>query len=1012
LSNQGSFQLILLRLFWMSQRIKVFIFFIFLAKNGLSQNKYLNLNIGSKGKPLASCNNWLYLASQPASMDVGDLDVPGNQITVEAEINRTTPYVGGFLYAGDIVSKHKDPININYLLRPSDAEITTADGVYHITPPVCDIELNKTYHVALVYDGSMLKFYRDGFLLSQTPVSGNLFQNDFHTEIGYYQAQLYNENFIGYINEVRIWNVARTQAQIQAYMNTSLPSPSTQPGLLAYYTFNDILNKQGNAAWNGVLSGASSINQTNPTCAGFTADNYCCPVLDGNFSGSLVCSGTYAKLIFQSTTPSTGPFKLTYTDGSTIFTSDNVQNGVPFLTTDPINQTTEFWLTNIQDATGCSGAPASDVAAVAGVENCDPCTNWLGLPGQPSYADVGNLNITGNQLTIEAEINRTASYTEGTPEEGDIVSKHSDLTDVNYLLRPNHAYISTTDGNFATPDICDISLNKTYHVAMVYDGTTLKFYRNGFLMSQVPATGNLIQNAWNTRIGYYFNQALNENFIGYINEVRIWNVARTQAEIQANLNTSLPAPASQPGLQAYYIFSDMLNKQGNPAWNGILGGSAAITQTNPDCSFVADNTCCPPVQATFTGNNICPGQTGTLTIFPVSTHLNPPYTLSYSDQITTYTQTNVQAGVPFAVPVNPMATTKYPLLKLTDAANCSTDFTADSATITIFTTGNFKVTPDTSICVNSSVQLNASGGQTYAWSPVAYLDNPNIPNPVARPGQATKFYVSGKDLNNCSELDSVMINLLPVPVFKAPADQTVCKGMSVVLGGSNGREYKYVWSPAALVSDPYATNPSVSPQETTTFHLVISDSVCSQYDSAFDIHVLVNEPPVVTAQKSNDINCSVLSSTLTAGGAGSYSWSPGINLNDSLSANPVVSASATTHFIVRGKAANGCYGYDSVTVLVTKTGENLFSVPNAFTPNNDGLNDCFGIHNWGSVTLRDLSIYNRWGQRVFETKNIADCWDGTFQGVQQEAGGFVYIIRASSFCEENIVRTGTLLLIR
>ena len=75
---------------------------------------------------------------------------------------------------------------------------------------------------------------------------------------------MYNENFIGYINEVRIWNVARTQAQIQAYMNTSLPSPATQPGLLAYYIFDDLLNKQGNPTWNGTTGGSAVINQMQP----------------------------------------------------------------------------------------------------------------------------------------------------------------------------------------------------------------------------------------------------------------------------------------------------------------------------------------------------------------------------------------------------------------------------------------------------------------------------------------------------------------------------------------------------------------------------------------------------------------------------------------------------------------------------------------------------------------------------------------------------------------------------
>ncbi len=88
---------------------------------------------------LSSCNNWLSLPSQPSYVNVGDLDIPGDQITVEATINRTTPYVGGSLYAGDIVSKHDNPSDVNYLLRPNSAEITTTNG-YFRTP---DILLSK-----------------------------------------------------------------------------------------------------------------------------------------------------------------------------------------------------------------------------------------------------------------------------------------------------------------------------------------------------------------------------------------------------------------------------------------------------------------------------------------------------------------------------------------------------------------------------------------------------------------------------------------------------------------------------------------------------------------------------------------------------------------------------------------------------------------------------------------------------------------------------------------------------
>ena len=184
-----------------------FLFFGIFSSFG---QKNLSLNkILTRETSQLSCNNWLGIPSFPSFVQVGDLDVGGDQITVEAVFNRTAPYVGGPLFAGDLVSKHKDPVNVNYLLRPNSAEITTADGIYHITPPVCEIELNKVYHVAMVYDGITLKFYRNGFLLSQTAVSGNLFQNDFPTQIGLYNAQLYNTNLIGYINEVRIWNVAQ-----------------------------------------------------------------------------------------------------------------------------------------------------------------------------------------------------------------------------------------------------------------------------------------------------------------------------------------------------------------------------------------------------------------------------------------------------------------------------------------------------------------------------------------------------------------------------------------------------------------------------------------------------------------------------------------------------------------------------------------------------------------------------------------------------------------------------------
>jgi len=74
--------------------------------------------------------------------------------------------------------------------------------------------------------------------------------------------------------------MARTQSQIREYMDKSIPSPSTEPNLLAYYTFDNLTNKQGNAAWDGTIvpSLKASINATNPSCV-FEADSCCLDAL-------------------------------------------------------------------------------------------------------------------------------------------------------------------------------------------------------------------------------------------------------------------------------------------------------------------------------------------------------------------------------------------------------------------------------------------------------------------------------------------------------------------------------------------------------------------------------------------------------------------------------------------------------------------------------------------------------------------------------------------------------------
>lgn len=190
----------------------------------------------------------LHLTETPQWVNLGDLDISGNLITVEAKVtlSRNSPLLGL-----NIVSKHTNPTNVNYLLRPAQFEINSG-GQYHIANvPLSSLPLNMPYHIAGVYDGGIVKLYINGCLVASEEATGNLVSNNLNTAIGQMSSGDYDEQFYGYIDGIRIWNVARTEDEIRENMN-DLPNPTQQAGLVAYYKFdnpNPYKNLQGNPTW-------------------------------------------------------------------------------------------------------------------------------------------------------------------------------------------------------------------------------------------------------------------------------------------------------------------------------------------------------------------------------------------------------------------------------------------------------------------------------------------------------------------------------------------------------------------------------------------------------------------------------------------------------------------------------------------------------------------------------------------------------------------------------------------
>jgi gliding motility-associated-like protein len=140
-----------------------------------------------------------------------------------------------------------------------------------------------------------------------------------------------------------------------------------------------------------------------------------------------------------------------------------------------------------------------------------------------------------------------------------------------------------------------------------------------------------------------------------------------------------------------------------------------------------------------------------------------------------------------------------------------------------------------------------------------------------------------------------------------------------------------------------------------------------------------------------------------------YYWKPNDgSLNNNNINNPIASPQQNTVYIVYGYDKNGCMDSAFVNVTLDYQGD---GIPSAFTPNGDGLNDIFRPA-LNFQKLVDFSVYNRWGQQVFQTNDKTHGWDGTYQGKPLDMGVYYYMIIVGDPDGQNIIHKGEVTLIR
>lgn len=358
---------------------------------------------------------------------------------------------------------------------------------------------------------------------------------------------------------------------------------------------------------------------------------------------------------------------------------------------------------------------------------------------------------------------------------------------------------------------------------------------------------------------------------------------------------------------------------------------------------------------------------------------------------------------------DPIATTADPIQYIVTGTNAKGCKASDTVNILIHPKPIITITPSQTICKNTTVVLMASGGVAYDWFPAQTLDNPFAGNLIASPTGNTLYYVDITDNHACIYRDSVQINIRPDPIFAVKGGGNLCLKDTMQLQASGGDIYS--WQPANGLSNPASANPLATPDIPTNYQVTILETTCNQ-STVLPVNVNVLPLPDVNATRNIDLDCFNDRSQLNATGATKYSWSPAITLTNPGISNPVATPRVATTYVVKGTDGHGCANYDSVTVKVELTNNGGYLMPNAFTPNNDGHNDCYGVRYWGVIDKIEFSIFNRWGQRIFFTRDPNGCWDGKVNGIEQGPDVFVYMVKASTLCEKEVFRKGTFVLIR
>jgi len=327
-----------------------------------------------------------------------------------------------------------------------------------------------------------------------------------------------------------------------------------------------------------------------------------------------------------------------------------------------------------------------------------------------------------------------------------------------------------------------------------------------------------------------------------------------------------------------------------------------------------------------------------------------------------------------------------------------------------------------SYCSNqNSATLVAPGGfGTYAWYPADFSKQISSGQTLTLsppPPDGTRYaaILTPFDGLGCTDTVFTTVNRLDVNlIFNVPDTLRGCVGTGVDLTSPSVTAGSAPNLQLSYYTDQYGLNYLFQPQKILTdgtyYIKAVSPAGCT---AVKPVYVVVANPALAITQPAavNYPATVDMSTTFTHNSSYNYGY-----FNDSTAKAPVVDYQHIAHtgtYYVRAVNSTGCITTKPVNVTVVPPPPPTITIPNTFTPNNDGINDLFSISIAGYGAFESISVYNRFGQLMFETKNEDTHWDGKFNGKPAAVGTYYWVFEGrNTYYNTKIKESGFITLIR